>query len=65
MTPIDWTILLNYYMRDERLHRSNVNWENKQRLPYASLHGRKSLVEIRDEQVSHFFLNLTIKGRTV
>ena len=58
MTPIDWNLLLDYYMRDERLQQSNTNRQNRRQAPYPSLHGAKSYVEIRHDAVTHFSLNV-------
>ena len=58
MTPIDWNLLLDYYMRDERLQQSNTNRQNRRQAPYPSLHGAKLYVEICHDMVTHFSLNV-------
>ena len=56
MSHDSWNKLIDYYTKEENVHRSKVNYANKTMQPYPSCHGSKAYVETRYERVSRFYL---------
>lgn len=54
MSPQVWNELVDYYCRDDNVHISTVNSDNRANHKYPGRHGTKAYVERRYERVSDF-----------